>query len=87
MFTHALDEGGRIVEQDDRLDAPAWDWQKGDTIVQIHRFALPADLTEGTITLNVGVYRHSNRIRLPVTEAGTAVSDHIVLRTLQIVSE
>jgi hypothetical protein len=87
IFAHALDEEGDIVGQQDRLDAPAWDWQAGDTIVQIHRLALPADLSEGTIALNVGVYRRSSGVRLQVVENGRIVNDHIPLRSLEIVSE
>jgi hypothetical protein len=87
VFTHALDESRSIVGQEDRLDAPAWDWQPGDVIVQIHRFALPADLSPGTITLNVGVYRRSDGLRLPVAVDGNAAGDHVLLQTLEIVSE
>jgi hypothetical protein len=87
MFTHALDENGRIVGQEDRLDAPAWDWRAGDVIVQIHRFALLADLSPGTITLNVGVYRRSDGLRLPVAMDGNTAGDHVLLQTLEIVSE
>jgi hypothetical protein len=87
VFTHALDEEGNIVGQQDRLDAPAWDWQPGDTIVQIHRFALPADLIGTTVTLNVGVYRRSTGVRLQVVQNGNIVSDHITLQSLEIVSE
>jgi hypothetical protein len=85
VFTHALDDDGNIVGQEDRLDAPAWDWQAGDAIAQIHRLAMPADLSEGAITLEVGAYRRSDGIRLPVTMGGSG--DHVILQSLEIGSE
>jgi hypothetical protein len=87
LFTHAVDEEGNIVGQQDRLDAPAWDWEAGDTIVQIHRFALPADLPGATIALKVGVYRRSTEVRLPVTVDGSVVGDHVLLQTVEILNE
>lgn len=87
VFTHALDEAGNIVGQEDRLDAPAWDWQTGDVVAQIHRFALPVDFSAGPVTLEVGVYRRSDGTRLPVVVDGDVVEDHVILRSLEIVSE
>jgi hypothetical protein len=87
VFMHALDETGNIVGQQDRLDAPAWDWQAGDTIAQLHRLPLPSDLSVTTIALNVGVYRRSDGVRLQVTENGNVVSDHVSLQSLEIVSK
>jgi hypothetical protein len=87
VFTHAVDQEGNIVGQQDRLDAPAWDWEAGDTIVQIHRFVLPADLSGATITLNVGVYRRSTGVRLPVTVDGIVVGDHVLLQRVEIANE
>ncbi len=87
LFTHALDEAGNIVGQEDRLDAPAWDWQIGDVIAQIHRLALPADLSERSVTLEVGVYRRSDGTRLPVVVGGSVAGDRVLLQSLEIVSE
>ncbi len=84
FFTHALDAAGGIVGQDDRLDAPAWSWQTGDMVTQIHRFALSGDATTGTLDLVVGVYRRSDMTRLPVRVDGTAVGDLIRLTPLEV---
>ena len=84
LFTHALDESGVIVGQEDRLDAPAWDWQMGDVIVQIHRLALPANLAEGPLVLEVGVYRRSDGIRLPVLVEGNVVGDSVLLPPVEV---
>lgn len=86
VFTHALDGagGGDVVGQEDRLDAPAWDWQAGDVIAQIHRFTLLPDLAEGEVTLEVGVYRRSDGARLPVLVDGSVVGDSVLLQPLKV---
>jgi hypothetical protein len=86
VFTHALDGAGDgdVVGQEDRLDAPAWDWQAGDVIAQIHRFALLPDLAEEEVTLEVGVYRRSDGTRLPVLVDGRIVGDSVLLQSLKV---
>jgi hypothetical protein len=84
MFTHALDGEGNVAGQEDRLDAPAWDWQAGDVIVQIHRFLLQPDLSEGQIALEVGIYRRSDGLRLPVLVDGSVVGDSVRLQHVDV---
>lgn len=84
VFTHALDEAGSVVGQEDRLDAPAWDWQAGDVIAQIHRFTLLPGLAESEVTLEVGVYRRSDETRLPVLVNGSVVGDSVLLQSLKV---
>ena len=85
LFTHALDAAGNIVGQEDRLDAPAWDWQVGDAIAQIHRFTLPPDLPAGPIALEVGAYRRADLVRLPVLVDGVIVGDRVLLQPVEII--
>jgi hypothetical protein len=85
VFTHALDGTGNVVGQEDRLDAPAWDWQAGDVIAQIHRFALQTDLSNGSVTLEVGLYRPSDGVRLPVIVDGSVAGNRALLEPLEIV--
>jgi hypothetical protein len=67
VFVHALDtETGELVAQEDRLDAPAWDWQEGDVLSQSHSVVLPRERLSGPINLVVGVYRRVDLARLPV---------------------
>jgi hypothetical protein len=87
LFTHALDAAGAVVGQEDRLDAPAWDWQAGDVIAQIHRFTLPSTLAPGPIALEVGVYRRADLARLPVVSDGSVVSDHVLLQSVEVIAE
>ncbi len=84
FFTHARDAAGVIVGQDDRLDAPAWNWQTGDLVAQIHRFTLNERATAGTLELVVGVYRRSDMTRLPVRGDGAAKGDVIRLSPLEV---
>jgi hypothetical protein len=83
MFTHALDGAGNIVGQEDRLDAPAWDWQAGDHVAQIHRFALRSDLPEGPIALEGGIYRRSDGLRLHVL-GGNVRGDSVLLQHIEV---
>jgi len=84
FFTHAIDAAGAIAGQDDRLDAPAWSWQTGDVVAQIHRFALPDTTMPGTLDLVAGVYRRSDMTRLPVRVGETAAGDLIRLVLLEV---
>jgi hypothetical protein len=87
VFTHALDGAGNVVGQEDRLDAPAWDWQAGDVVAQIHRFQLNPDLGAGPIALEVGIYRRSDWVRLPVLVDGDIVGDSVLLQSLEVVDK
>jgi hypothetical protein len=87
LFTHALDDAGHIAGQEDRLDAPAWDWQEKDVVVQIHRFALRPDLVAGSVTLEVGVYRRFDGLRLSVLEDGRLAGDRVLLQPVKINDE
>ena len=84
FFTHALDIAGTILAQDDRLDGPAWSWQTGDLVAQIHRFVLPESTTPGTLELVVGVYKRVDMTRLPVRVDGATVGDAIWLAALEV---
>jgi len=82
LFTHALNSAGQIVEQEDRLDAPAWAWQPGDVIAQVHRISLPAEAGK-ELTLEIGAYRPNNMTRLPILVNGAAVDNRLLLESVQ----
>jgi hypothetical protein len=89
LFTHALDDASQIIGQQDRLDAPAWNWSPGDLLVQLHRFSIEADLTPGLYPLEIGVYvRKPGYPRLPVYDSTdpSLVSDHILLPPIEVVA-
>jgi hypothetical protein len=87
LFVHVLDEAGHVVAQEDRLDAPAWDWQAGDLVAQIHRLSLPSERPPGELSLHVGAYRRLDGRRWPVLADGEVVADHVLLQRLEIVDE
>jgi hypothetical protein len=76
-FTHALDATNDVVGQEDRLDAPAWNWHAGDAFVQIHRFQI--DAPAGSYRLEVGIYNRDDMVRLPVLVNGIAVDSRVLL--------
>ncbi len=69
LFTHLLNPDGSIFLQRDALDAPSWDWQRGDTIIQVHQFALPPDAAPGQYPAEVGLYDRVTGDRLPVLDS------------------
>jgi hypothetical protein len=79
-FTHVLYPDGTIFLQQDRLDAPSWDWQTGDTVVQIHQFAIPPDAPAGQYAVVAGLYDRITGERL-LTQDG---ADHVSLGPLVI---
>lgn len=70
LFTHILNPDGTVFLQQDRLDAPSWDWQAGDIIMQIHRFAIPPDAAPGEYAVEVGLYDRITGDRLTVIDSG-----------------
>lgn len=63
LFLHAVDAQGNLVDQDDRLGAPAEHWQPGDIIVQM------LTVGETTADLRLGVYDPRDNRRF-LTENG-----------------
>jgi hypothetical protein len=86
LFVHALDAEGEIVGQDDRLDAPAWDWRAGDAFAQIHRVQLTDGAKPGSYALAVGVCNRHTAERLPVV-GGAVVDDRVFLDLVRVSSE
>ncbi len=81
IFAHLLDAGGNLVSQDDRLDAPSWQWQPGDRFVQVHSLALPADLPSGSYVVELGLYARGDLARLPIHMTGPT-GDCVATRVL-----
>ena len=75
MFAHVLPGDDTILAQRDALDAPSWDWQAGDVVLQIHQMWLPPETAAGQYETVVGIYdRASGERRLLVgANAGNSV--------------
>ena len=84
IFVHVLDARGAVAGQEDRLDAPAWNWRGGDAFVQLHRFQIGANVPPGSYRLEVGIYTRDDQQRLPVLANGTQVDHRIFLPPLEV---
>ena len=87
IFVHVLDESGHVVAQEDRLDAPAWNWHPGDVFAQVHRLRVELDTSPGDYPLEVGVYTNyagEDLTRLPVIVGDQEVDDHVLLQQLRV---
>jgi 4-amino-4-deoxy-L-arabinose transferase-like glycosyltransferase len=98
LFTQLLDSENRVIAQQDRLDAPSWEWQPGDVFLQLHRLHLAAEALSGTYTLIAGVYTTPDRVdavlagrepdpampRLSIYTEEKLLGDHLVLNVLEI---
>jgi hypothetical protein len=73
FFTHLLDQEGQLLGQHDSLEAPAWDWQAGDVVFQVHPIAVPTETRVGLYAAAVGVYDRQSGDRLPARDGGGAV--------------
>jgi hypothetical protein len=75
----------QIIGQRDALDAPSWDWQPGDIILQIHPIVIPPETPAGSYTTIVGIYDRASGDRLPVLNAsGEIVDNRAFVVTLDI---
>jgi 4-amino-4-deoxy-L-arabinose transferase-like glycosyltransferase len=70
IFAHLLDTDGALIDQDDRLDAPSWQWQPGDRWIQLHEFVPTDDVAERAAYLALGLYDSDTGDRLTVTHVG-----------------
>jgi len=82
LFTHILNADGSVFAQRDHLDAPSWDWQTGDTVLQIHQFAIPAEAKAGQYSVEIGFYDEVTGDRLPVTgsEATSIAAPDLIIQ-------
>ncbi len=83
LFLHVLNATGAILTQQDTLDAPSWQWRRGDIIAQIHRVTLPPGtrrVAPASLTLTLGLYNRGDGSRLPVLGPdGQVYGDRLLL--------
>lgn len=87
IFVHLLDAEGHIAGQDDRLDAPAWNWRAGDAFVQIHQIRLDDGVVPGSYDLAVGIYNRNTLGRLIVVTEGVEAVDRVFLDSVKVSSK
>jgi hypothetical protein len=83
-FLHLLGADGTVVTGYDGFGAPPNRWQAGDTLVQVHRFALPGDLATGDYALELGWYERASGARWTVELTGGGQVDRVLLEPLHI---
>lgn len=81
LFVHALDTGGNLVAQGDRLDTPPKDWQAGDLIAQVNRLNLPPDT--GPLWIEIGFYDPASNERQPAFMNDREIDQRLLLKFLE----
>jgi len=84
IFAHLLDANDAVVGQEDRLDAPAWNWRAGDAFAQLHRLIVKKDLPPGDYQLPIGLYQRDTLKRLTVYTGDKITDDHILLGFVRV---
>lgn len=101
VFAQLLDLQGNVVAQQDRLDAPSWNWHVGDQFAQLLLLSLPHDLEPGSYRVITGVYTVADRVdavlaghepdpgmpRLPISIDGEPAGDAIELPAVEVVTD
>jgi len=86
IFAHLLDANNHVVAQEDRLDAPAWNWHAGEVVAQIHQLRIGPEVEPGVYHLEVGIYdNHDPELtRFSVVVDGDVMGDSLRLRPLEV---
>lgn len=85
MFTQVLDPAGTVLAQRDSLEAPSWDWQAGDLILQIHPIYIAPDTAPDTYEAIIGIYDRQSGQRLPMyDEQGQIAGDRVFVVPLEV---
>ena len=85
IFVQLLDAANTIIGQEDRLDAPAWNWSAGDAFAQLHRFTIKPDTPPGNYMLHVGMYRRDTLERYSAYY-GNSTYESVILASVRVVS-
>jgi len=79
-FLHLLDAESQGLGSVDVLHCPPTGWYPGDVVVQVHRFVVAEKALRGKEAyLEIGVYRRTSGLRLPVLADGEPVGDRLLL--------
>ncbi len=83
MFTQLLDENGNLFAQRDALEAPSWNWQTGDILIQIHPIPIPAETAVKEYKAIVGFYDRASGQRAVTGRGG----DYTAVPNLKVMSD
>ena len=88
VFTHILDAHGHMVGQRDAEPGGGAKitsiWTQDEQVVDNYGLPILPATPPGEYVVEIGMYNLETGQRLPVMEAGQAVSDHILLRPVRI---
>lgn len=84
LFVQLLQPEGSPITQDDRLDAPGYNWQPGDIFMQLHQLTIPPETAVGSYPLITGLYNSLTGERLPVLVENRVIPDHLDLQSITI---
>jgi len=90
VFTHLLDEGGRLWGQKDNPPQggkyPTTGWLEGEVVRDEYEIPIPPDAPFGSYLLEVGMYEAETGVRLPAfDEKGNRLEgDRVILTTIEI---
>ncbi len=88
VFTHLVDEEGRIIAQDDSQPLggyyPTSLWEEGEVIRDSYVLTLREDVPEGEYRIEVGMYLLETMERLSIIKEGEIAGDEILLGTVRI---
>jgi hypothetical protein len=88
VFVHLINETGDIVAQQDQIPGdgqyPTTGWLPDEYVADNYNLLIPANTPPGEYLLEIGLYDKNDFSRLPVTENGKIVNDHIVLESWPI---
>ncbi|MBN1888545.1 MAG: hypothetical protein JW850_11165 [Thermoflexales bacterium] len=91
VFVHLYDVGGTLGPQSDGWafygTRPPYTWLPGEIVADPHLIALPADLSTGTYSLEVGLYSPDGSGRLPVYRGNIHQDEERVLLAIIEVSD
>lgn len=84
VFVHLIDASDQIISQQDQIPGagqfPTSSWLPGEYLIDKYRLSIPAGSRPGSgYRLRVGLYDANDFSRLPVTETGQIINDHLVL--------
>lgn len=88
VFVHLLDGGGHVVGQRDaepggglRLTTT---WQPGEQIADNYGVPVPPGTPPGEYLLEVGMYHLQGGARLPISQNGALLGDHLLLKPIRV---
>jgi hypothetical protein len=83
-FAHLLDAHSQVKGSHDGLDAGLSSLQRGDVVVQLHRFRVADDVQTGEHQVEVGLYDPATEQRLVILEDGAPVADRLLLEPVRV---